>query len=178
RRLAFALRFAEPNILLSSLIDSDSKILFNRNVRERVEQVAPFLKLDHDPYPVAVDNRIKYVIDAYTTTDMVPYSERVDLAGLTLAEQVRLEPTQTPEGTLTFAEQRVQVPGLTGRANYIRNSVKAVVDAYDGTITLYVVEPDDPIIRAWQSAFPDSFTPVSEASEELRRHFRYPEDMF
>lgn len=178
RRLAFALRFAEPNIILSSLIDGESKIMFNRNVRQRVEQVAPFLKLDHDMYPVAVDDRIKYVLDAYTTTDMVPYSERVDLAGLTLAEQVRLEPTQTPEGTLTFAEQRVQVPGLTGRANYIRNSVKAVVDAYDGTVTLYVVDPEDPVVKAWQSVFPDSFTPVSEASEDLRRHFRYPEDMF
>lgn len=177
-RLAFALRFAEPNFLLSNLLHSDSRVLFQRNVRERVEAVAPFLKFDHDPYPVAVDNRVKWVQDAYTSTDMVPYSERIDLADHTLAEQRQLVPTEGPDGQLTLAEQSRRLPGLTGRSNYIRNSVKAVIDAYDGTVELYVVEEDDPLIQAWMSAFPDSFTPAGQASEDLQRHFRYPEDMF
>ncbi|HSJ43085.1 MAG TPA: UPF0182 family protein [Euzebyales bacterium] len=178
RRLAFALRFAEPNILLSALITDESKIMYNRRIRDRVQNVAPYLKLDHDPYPVAVDGRIKWIVDAYTTSDMVPYSERTNLAAATVSEQQVLAPVTTEDGQITLQEQSVQVPGLEGTANYIRNSVKAVVDAYDGTVTLYVVDPDDPIIRAWSDVFPDSFTRVDEASEELRSHFRYPEDMF
>jgi uncharacterized protein len=178
RRLAFALRFAEPNILLSGLITDESKIMYDRRVRDRVQKVAPFLKLDHDAYPVAVDDRVKWVIDAYTTSDMLPYSERTNLAAATVSEQLQLAPVSTDNGQITLQEQSVQVPGLEGTANYIRNSVKAVVDAYDGTVTLYVADPDDPVIRAWSSVFPDSFTPISEASEELRSHFRYPEDMF
>lgn len=178
RRLAFALRFAEPNILLSSLITDESKIMYKRSVRERVENVAPFLKLDHDPYPVAVDGRVKWILDAYTTSDMLPYSERTDLATATVSEQQQLTAVTNENGQITFQEQSVQVPGLRGTANYIRNSVKAVVDAYDGTVTLYVVDPEDPIIQAWQRVFPDSFTDGDDASEELTRHFRYPEDMF
>ncbi|MEX0657913.1 MAG: UPF0182 family protein [Egibacteraceae bacterium] len=177
-RLAFAFRFTEPNFVLSDLLNADSKVIFNRNIRDRVEAVAPFLKFDHDPYPVAVDDKVKWVQDAYTTTDMVPYSERIDLAEHTLAEQRELVPTQGPDGELALVEQTRRLPGLTGRANYIRNSVKAVVDAYDGTVTLYVMDEDDPIIGAWRGAFPESFTPAEEASEELRAHFRYPEDMF
>jgi uncharacterized protein len=178
RRLAFALRYAEPNFVLSDLITRDSRILFNRHIRERVEAVAPFLKFDHDPYPVAVNGRIKWIQDAYTTTDMVPYSERVDLGGLTMAEQRRFVPVAGEDGQLRLEERLVSVAGLEGRANYIRNSVKAVIDAYDGTIDLYVIEEEDPIIQAWQEIFPDSFTPGEEASEALWRHFRYPEDMF
>jgi uncharacterized protein len=179
RRLAFALRHAEPNFVLSSLINRESRILFNRNIRDRVQDVAPFLKLDHDPYPVAVDGRIKWILDAYTTSDMMPYSERVDLAELTLSDQRIFTTTQDPQtGELVVREQIVTRPGLDGNANYIRNSVKAVVDAYDGTITLYVVEPDDPVIQAWENVFPDTFTSGDEASDALWRHFRYPEDMF
>ncbi|HSK97110.1 MAG TPA: UPF0182 family protein [Euzebyales bacterium] len=178
RRLAFGLRFAEPNIVLTNLITDESRILFKRNVRERVEDVAPYLKLDHDAYPVAVDGRIKWIIDGYTTSDMVPYSQRVDLAQSTIAEQSRLQAVADENGQVTLQEQLVQVPGLTGQANYIRNSVKAVVDAYDGTVTLYVADPDDPLIQTWRKVFPDSFTDIDEASEELRAHFRYPEDMF
>jgi uncharacterized membrane protein (UPF0182 family) len=177
RRLAFALRFAEPNIVLSSLITDDSRILYNRQVRERVQDVAPYLKLDHDAYPVAVDDRVKWVIDAYTTTDMMPYSERIDLASATVSEQQVLQAV-AEDGQITLQEQSQQVPGLRGTANYIRNSVKAVVDAYDGTVTLYVIDPDDPLIQTWRKAFPDSFTDVEEASDQLRAHFRYPEDMF
>jgi uncharacterized protein len=179
RRLTFGLRYAEPNFVLSDLIEPQSRILFNRNIRQRVEAVAPFLKLDHDPYPVAVDGRIKWIQDAYTTTDMIPYSERVDLGALTLADQRQFVTVQDPQtGELTITERTIEQPGIEGRANYIRNSVKAVVDAYDGTITLYVVDEEDPLIQAWQNVFPDSFTPGDEASDALRAHFRYPEDMF
>ncbi|HUH07912.1 MAG TPA: UPF0182 family protein [Egibacteraceae bacterium] len=178
RRLAFALRFAEPNIVLSNLIERDSRILFQRNIRRRVEAVAPFLKIDHDPYPVAVDGRIKWVLDAYTTTDMVPYSQRVDLAQTTQAEQRVLVLGQSQDGTVEVREELRNVPGLSGTANYIRNSVKAVVDAYDGTVTLYVMDDEDPLLRVWRDLFPASFTDASEAGEEMIRHFRYPEDMF
>jgi uncharacterized protein len=179
RRLSFGLRYAEPNFVLSDLIEDRSRILFNRNIRQRVESVAPFLSLDHDPYPVAVDGRIKWIQDAYTTTDMIPYSERVNLGALTLADQRQFVTVQDPQtGELTIREQTVERPGIEGRANYIRNSVKAVIDAYDGTVELFVVDDEDPIIQAWQGVFPESFTPGEEASEDLRRHFRYPEDMF
>jgi uncharacterized membrane protein (UPF0182 family) len=177
RRFAFALRFAEPNILLSGLITDDSRIMYNRHVRERVQDVAPYLKLDHDAYPAAVDGRVKWILDAYATTDMMPYSERIDLASATVSEQQVLQAV-AEDGQITLQEQSQQVPGLRGTANYIRNSVKAVVDAYDGTVTLYVVDPDDPLIQTWRKAFPDSFTDVEEASDQLRAHFRYPEDMF
>lgn len=178
RRLAFAFRYAEPNIVLSGLITDESKILFKRDIRERVESVAPFLKLDHDPYPVAVDGRIKWIVDGYTTSNMLPYSERIDLAAVTRSEQRRLVPVQGPDGAITLQEQIGFVPGLTGGANYLRNSVKAVVDAYDGTISLYVVDTEDPVIEAWGRAFPGVLTPLEEASDDLRDHFRYPEDLF
>jgi len=177
RRLAFALRYGEPNVLLSNLITDDSRVLFRRNIRERVEAVAPYLQLDHDPYPVAVDGRIKWILDGYTISDMIPYAERVNLGGLTLNEQRRLVPVNTGQG-IELREQAVEVPGLEGRANYIRNSVKAVVDAYDGTVTLYVVDEEDPLIKAWDRVFPGKLTPLSQASDDLRAHFRYPEDMF
>ena len=178
RRVAFALSFSEPNLVLSRLLRPDSKILYHRNVRDRVARVAPFLKLDHDPYAVAVDGRIKWVLDAYTASDMVPYSERRDLASLTQVDQRVFVPRQNLQGETSIVETVRSVPGLTGSANYLRNSVKAVVDAYDGTVSLYVQEPDDPIIRAWSTAFPDTFSPMTDASPALREHFRYPEDLF
>ncbi|HEX6256671.1 MAG TPA: UPF0182 family protein [Euzebyales bacterium] len=178
RRLAFALRFAEPNILLSSLITDESRIMYRRQLRERVQDVVPYLKLDHDPYPVAVDGRVKWIVDAYTTTEWLPYSERTNLAEATIAEQQQLAAVTDENGQVTFEEQSVPTPGLTGTANYIRNPVKAVVDAYDGTVKLYIVDAEDPIIQAWRKVFPDSFTDAAEAPEELVSHFRYPEDMF
>ncbi|CAN5886921.1 UPF0182 family protein [soil metagenome] len=178
RRLSFALRFAEPNILLSNLINDDSKIMYRRSVRQRVQDVAPYLKLDHDAYPVAVDGRVKWVLDAYTTTDMLPYSQRTNLGPATVSEQTQLSAAPDENGQLVLQERSVQVQGLQGSANYIRNSVKAVVDAYDGTVTLYVLDPEDPVIQSWQKVFPESFTDVGEASVKLRSHFRYPEDMF
>ncbi len=178
RRLAFALRFAEPNMVLSNLLTADSEVLFRRQVRERVAAVAPFLKLDHDAYPVAAGGRIQWVVDGYTTTDMVPYSERVELGALTQAEQRRLSTRTGPGGVPVVEERSIELPGIQGRANYIRNSVKAVVDAYDGTVTLYVIDERDPVIRAWRAAFPGVFRSADEIDPELRAHFRYPEDMF
>jgi uncharacterized membrane protein (UPF0182 family) len=177
-RVAFALRYAEPNILLSGLIQGDSKIMFNRGIRERVQEIAPFLELDHDPYPIVVDGRIKWIQDAYTTTDMVPYSERIDLASTTQITERQTVFVQNADGSVGQQEQVISVPALTGQANYIRNSVKAVVDAYDGTVELYVTDPEDPIIQAWDRAFPGVLTPGSEVPEEVREHYRAPEDMF
>ena len=117
-------------------------------------KLAPFLKLDADPYPVVADGRLVWVVDAYTTTDRYPNAERADTRQLS-------------------AES-----GLRHTFNYVRNSVKATVDAYDGTVTLYVVDESDPIIAAWQRAFPSLFTSKDEVPESIRAHFRYPEDLF
>ncbi len=178
RRLAFALRYAEPNLVLSNLITDDSRILFNRDIEERVRSVAPFLQFDGDPYPVAVDGRVQWIVDAYTTTEMVPYSDRRNLGELTAVEEPVLVGQQQPDGRIVFTERIESVEGLEGTANYIRNSVKAVIDGYDGTITLYVVDPDDPLITAWGRIFPGTLTDATEASDELQEHFRYPEDLF
>lgn len=153
RRAAFAWRFRDVNLLISSAIKGDSRILFRRTIRERVQQVAPFLEFDFDPYIAIVDGRLVWVQDAYTTTVNYPYAQRVNLAEVTGGH-------------------------LRGRANYIRNSVKATVDALDGTITLYVWDQADPIVRAWAKVFPTAFRPASEMSGELRAHIRYPEDLF
>ena len=162
QRLAFALRFAEPNIVLSDLISSDSRVLFHRQVRDRVASVAPFLQLDHDPYPAVVDGEIVWILDGYTTTDMVPYSERRDLADLTRYREV------SETGGV------VETAALHGRANYVRNAIKATVDAYDGTVTLYVADPDDPLIQAWGRAFPGILTPLSEAPAGAARALPLP----
>lgn len=152
RRLALAWQYRDVNLLISGLIDSESRVLINTDIPTRVEKVAPFLELDWDPYAAIVDGRMVWIWDAYTTTDRYPYSEIVDLSEVS--------------------------SGLSGRANYIRNSVKIVIDAFDGTMDLYVVDEEDPIIQGWREVFPDLFTPGSEASEALREHFRYPEDLF
>jgi uncharacterized protein len=152
RRLLFAYRYRDINLLISGLIDKDSRILINRDIATRVQKAAPFLKYDKDPYAAIVDGRVVFIWDAYTTTDLFPYSDVVPLARATNGD-------------------------LTGRVNYIRNSVKVVVDAYDGTVTYYVVDPKDPLIQVWERAFPSLFTPVSKASPDLVAHFRYPEDL-
>ncbi len=155
RRGAFALRFGDINPLVSGNIRPESRVLIERDVTARLHAVAPFLAYDHDPYVVVVDGSVKYVLDAYTTTSNYPNAERADHDGLN-------------------AES-----GLRGRTfNYVRNSVKAVVDAYDGTVTLYVVDAEDPIIQAYGKAFPDLFTDGDQVPEELEAHFRYPEDLF
>lgn len=155
RQSAFALRFGQLDPLISNFVDGDTSIIYIRDVSDRVRNVAPFLELDSDIYPVVVDGRIHYVLDAYTTTDRYPYAQSADTSGLA-----------------TDAD-------LSGAgANYIRNSVKVVVDSYDGDVTLYVMPVQDPIIAAWQSAFPDLFTDFSEMPDELRDHLRFPTDLF
>ncbi len=157
-RIAFALREGDPNLVLSSLIRPDSKILIYRNVRDRVHRAAPFLYLDGDPYPAVIDGRIDWIVDAYTATDLYPYSERID-AGRALSGPS-------------------QVARLHGRINYVRNSVKVVVDAYTGKMTFYTVPGvRDPLLEAWKKAFPALFTSRPPPAA-LQAHFRYPEDLF
>ena len=154
KRLALFARFSEVNILTSNAITDESRALFYRDVRERAQIAAPFLSFDFDPYPVVIDGRIVWLLDAYTTTNRYPYAQR--------AITDRLEDQSDLRGA---------------DFNYIRNSVKVAIDAYDGTMTFYVVDDQDPIARAWAKAFPDLFT-TDEIPDELRSHFRYPEDLF
>jgi uncharacterized protein len=160
RRLAFGLRFRDINLLISGNIKSDSRLMFNRDIRDRVELAAPFLQWDGDPYAVVVDGRIKFVRDGYTTSENYPYAQRVDLADAARRNEVGSR-------------------GVQGIGNYIRNSVKAVVDAYTGEVTLYAYDETDPILRAWRKAFPNLFAPKQAAvASNLDEHFRYPEDLF
>ena len=155
RRAAFAWRFRDVNLLISGAIKGDSRILMRRNVLDRISHVAPFLRLDTDPYIALVDGRLTWIADAYTTTDMFPYSERIGLGAVA---------------------DRAILPG--GTVNYIRNAVKFVVDAEDGTIDAYIWDEQDPVIGAWKAAFPGIFKSRSEMSPDLLAHVRYPEGMF
>jgi uncharacterized membrane protein (UPF0182 family) len=154
RRASLALRFGSWDLMVSNQLTSSSRVLYQRDVSERVHTAAPFLRFDADPYPVILDGRIIWVVDAYTTTSSYPYAQA-------------LRPRSLTPGS-----------GLDTEFNYVRNSVKATVDAYDGTVTFYVWDEEDPIIRAWAKAFPDLFTDRSEVPAALAAHFRYPEDMF
>ncbi|HUF85391.1 MAG TPA: UPF0182 family protein [Acidimicrobiia bacterium] len=149
RRAAFALRFADINPLISGQVTGSTKILYERDIRDRVYKLAPFLDFDDDPYPVVDDGKVVWVLDGYTTTNRYPYSQSVSGSG-----------------------------GLAHDFNYARNSVKATVDAYDGTVTFYVIDDEDPLIRAYDKAFPDLFTDFDEMPDVLRAHLRYPEDLF
>jgi uncharacterized protein len=162
-RLLYAVKFRELNILLSGAINGDSKILYDRQPLARVAKVAPFLTLDANPYPVVAAGRILWVVDGYTTTDLYPYSERISLPGATAT-------SQTPNGAV--AGQAV------GQINYLRNSVKAVVDAYTGAVTLYQWGPSDPLLRTWMNAFPGIIKPRSDIPAYLLPHLRYPPDQF
>ncbi|MFM8957158.1 MAG: UPF0182 family protein, partial [Actinomycetota bacterium] len=154
RRIAYALEYGEYNLFGSGLINSQSRILHDRNVTERAARLAPFLRFDADPYPVVVNGTVQWVLDAYTISDRYPYAQQANVDQL------------TPGG------------GLNTTFNYVRNSVKVSVDAFTGDVIFYVVDGDDPLITAWSKVFPKLFTDVSEAPEELVRHFRYPEDLF
>jgi len=161
-RLIYAMKFGSTDLLLSDAINSESQILYDRTPKERVEKVAPYLRVDSNAYPAIVDGRVKWIVDAYTTSDNYPYST---------AEQLESAVTDSLSGgTRTSA--------LTGQVNYIRNSVKATVDAYDGSVTLYAWEPDEPLLQAWQKVFPNTIKPYSEMSADLMDHVRYPEDLF
>lgn len=161
-RSVFAAKFAERNFLFSNVIGSNSKILFNRDPSQRVEAVAPWLTTDSSVYPAVVNKRLVWIIDAYTTLDNYPYSELTSLSSATAdSNEVafnRLAPDK--------------------QVSYIRNSVKATVDAYDGTVTLYQQDEQDPVLKAWMKVFPGTVKPKSDISHELAEHLRYPEDLF
>ncbi len=163
-KLLFAIQYQEQRIVLSSLINAESKILYNRSPRERVAKVAPWLTLDGDPYPAIVDGKVQWIIDGYTTSAGYPYAQTTSL------------------GTATADALTANSAAITAQSNrninYIRNSVKATVDAYDGTVVLYQWDDKDPVLKTWMKAFPKSVTPKSEMSKELLEHIRYPEDMF
>ena len=161
-RLAFAINYRERNILLSSAINGDSKILFVRDPADRVQKVAPFLKVDGDPYPAVVNGQVEWIVDGYTTLNNYPYSERQPLGELAAD-------SRTGQGTRALPRQDV---------NYIRNSVKATVNAYTGKVTLYEFDTKDPVLKTWMKTYPDVVRPESEISPELREHIRYPEDLF
>ncbi len=143
RRLVYAWQFGDLNILISGELTPESRVLYYRNIQERVNHLAPFLELDSDPYLVVIEGRLFWIQDAYTTSDRYPYSEP-----------------------------------LGGGLNYIRNSVKVVIDAYDGSVTFYIIDPEDALIQTYQAIFPKLFVPVEQMPESLRVHLRYPEDMF
>jgi hypothetical protein len=146
KRMAYALRLGSSQILLSDSLTSESRLLWRRAIDQRVQTLAPFLRYDPDPYVVIMDGRLVWLLDAYTVTDLYPYSEPID----------------TP----------------LGRINYIRNSVKIAIDAYEGTVTFYLIDPDDPIAATYASIFPDLFRPADEMEPALVEHWRYPEAMF
>ena len=153
RRLAFALRFGDFNLVYSGQVTTQSRILYLRDIQQRVQTAAPFLQWDADPYAVNLNGKVVWVLDGYTTSNQYPYSQSIN-------------PT-VPVGS-----------GLNTNLNYVRNSVKATVDAYDGTIHFYVVDPSDPIIRTYEKAFPDLFDSVKSMPQGLQAHWRYPEDIF
>jgi uncharacterized membrane protein (UPF0182 family) len=163
-KLVFALKYQEQRILLSSLINKDSKILFERNPRDRVAKVAPWLTLDGDSYPALVDGKILWIIDGYTTSAGYPYSRQTTLSSAT-------------SDALTTNSTSITAQG-NENINYIRNSVKATVDAYSGQVTLYQWDEKDPVLKTWSKAFPGTVQAKSTISAQLLEHIRYPEDLF
>jgi uncharacterized protein len=154
RRLMFAIHFGDPNLLLSNLITEQSKIIFMRNVVQIAQHAAPFLSIDAHPYAAIVNGHIDWILDGYTTTDQYPYSQNAS---------TQLVPSDT---------------GLPSSYNYVRNSVKIIVDAYTGQVTLYAMDQSDPILQAWESAFPGLVQPLGSMPTQLRAHLKYPEDIF
>ena len=157
RRAAFALRFGDANFILSGQITPSSRVMYYRNINTMVRKAAPFLKYDSDPYAVIVNKQVYWIVDAYTTTDNYPYSQNANTTGL-------------PAGS-----------GLNSTYDYVRNSVKVVINAYTGKMYFFVVDNSDPIIQVYEKAFPDLFIPASKADSlipGITAHFRYPEDLF
>lgn len=157
KRIAFAFRYRDLNLLISNQIRGDSRVLVERNILSIVNQVAPFLVPDSDPYPVIVDGNLLWVLDMYTTTSNYPYSQPIDLN----------------------AQNRLSLSSDLGLGtNYVRNSVKAVIDSHNGDVTFYTFDTNDPIVNAWQATHPDLFRDASEMPEGVEEHLRYPQDMF
>lgn len=160
RRAAFALRFTDFNTLISGQIGGESKVMMRRNILDMVATTAPFLRTDSYPYMVVVDGRMQWIIDMYSVSDSFPYSQSAST------------------GRLAAVPRNFPGLPLPTSFNYVRNSVKAVIDAYDGSMTFYVVEDSDPIIQSWEAIFPEMFTDQSKMPDSLREHLRYPEDLF
>ena len=159
-RLIYALKFQAEQILFSDYVNEDSQILYDRNPRERVQKVAPYLTLDNDAYPSVVDGRIVWIIDGYTLSANYPYSSTVSLTSA-------ISDSSNPAPRFALDD-----------INYIRNSVKATVDAYDGSVTLYAWDEEDPVLQSWQKVYPSTIKPISDMSAELISHVRYPTDLF
>ena len=179
KQLLFAWTKADVNILLTSYLKPESRIQIHRDVRERVEQIAPFLRLDNDPYAVLSEGKLYWIQDAYTVSNYFPYAnpERTTQYGTAARQSLgaaMTERTQDPDTAGTEAPSTAVLDGL----NYIRNSVKVVVDMYDGTVRFYVMDPKDPVLAVYRQAFPGVFNDLSELSPDLKKHLRYPEDLF
>ncbi|MFF7262885.1 UPF0182 family protein [Streptomyces sp. NPDC008159] len=164
-RAAYAAAFSEPQILYSGAIGEGSRILYNRTPKERVEAVAPWLTIDGDAYPAVVDGKIQWIVDAYTTTNGYPYASRTTLG-------------DTTADSLTADNSQRAVVAQQNQVNYIRNSVKATVDAYTGEVKLYQWDTKDPVLKTWMKAFPDTVEPKTAISKSLEAHLRYPQDLF
>ncbi|GAB3802853.1 UPF0182 family protein [Humibacter antri] len=160
-RLAYAIKFQDEQIVLSDAVNNDSQILYNRDPLSRVRQVAPYLTLDSDPYPSVVNGRVVWIIDGYTTSDQYPYSQEVSYGDAISDSQ--------NSSTTGFGMDNV---------NYIRNSVKATVDAYSGKVSLYAWDASDPVLKTWEKVFPGTVKPISDMSGALMSHVRYPADLF
>ncbi|WP_329519693.1 UPF0182 family membrane protein [Spirillospora sp. NBC_01491] len=163
-KLLFSAKFQEKNLMLSGAIKKNAKILYNRTPRDMVHRAAPWLTLDGDPYPTVVDGKVTWIVDGYTTSSGYPYSEQTSLG-----EATRDTITDTRSAVARQANDRV---------NYMRNSVKATVDAYDGTVKLYQWDEKDPVTKTWMKVFKNTVEPKSAIPAELESHFRYPQDMF
>jgi len=148
RRLLFAIEFMDPQILLTTYLGPESRIMYNRRIRQRVQAIAPFLAYDTDPYMVISGGRLFWIQDAYTISNMYPYSKRL------------------------------KSPFMNRRLNYIRNSVKVIIDAYDGNVTYYMIDDKDPILKTYSKIFPALFKPLDEMPADLKKHIRYPYDLF
>jgi len=160
-RAAYAIRYGDINMMLSDRVNADSRILDNRVPVDRVKAAAPWLTIESDPFPSVVDGKIVWIIDAYTTTQNYPNSTRQDWT-------TAISDSRTSADSLLIGQQ----------VNYVRNSVKAVVDAYDGTVTLYEWDSEDPILKTWEKAYPGVVTPKDEIPASLLSHLRYPQDLF
>jgi uncharacterized membrane protein (UPF0182 family) len=160
KKLVYALKFQSEQVFLADAVNEESQILYDRDPIARVQKVAPYLTLDSDAYPSVVDGRIKWIVDGYTTSANYPYSTPVSLSDA-------IADTETPPQ-----------PFALDNVNYMRNSVKATVDAYDGSVTLYAWDDEEPLLKTWQKIFPSSLKPMSEMSGDLMSHVRYPADLF
>ncbi|WP_203138139.1 UPF0182 family membrane protein [Microbacterium sp. JZ31] len=159
-KLLYAMKFQSEQILFSDNVNAESQILYDRDPSLRVQKVAPYLTIDSDPYPSVVDGRIVWIVDAYTTSSSYPYSSGVSLSSA-------ISDSTNPAPNLRIDD-----------INYIRNSVKATVDAYDGSVKLYAWDENDPVLQTWQKVYPSTVEPISEMSGELMSHVRYPTDLF